>query len=179
MLWYTRSQIMGNRSHSCYHEVAAATPCEKMAATGLTPTELVIEFLVKEQVKAADIYNWFQEVYRDQYMLGSNMRKWVKQFKDGETELQGKPHVPRHVRMKPAWKAWCRVMGICGQDIASPLAIGHSATQDMLDNWFYKICAKWVQKMSAENKVVRCATSALLLQSHVTLGDNFLESIVI
>ena len=51
----------------------------------------VIEFLVKEEIPAADIHHRLQRVYGDVYMGASSVRRWVKHFKEGNTSIQDHP----------------------------------------------------------------------------------------
>ena len=46
----------------------------------------VIEFLVKEEILAAEIHQGFQRAYGSVCMGASSVRRWVKHFKDGKTE---------------------------------------------------------------------------------------------
>ena len=46
----------------------------------------VIEFLVKEEIPAAEIHQRLQRAYRSVCMGASSVRRWVKHFKDGKTE---------------------------------------------------------------------------------------------
>jgi len=46
----------------------------------------VIEFLVKEEIPAADIHHRLQRVYV--CMGASSVRRWVKHFKDANTSIQ-------------------------------------------------------------------------------------------
>ena len=46
----------------------------------------VIEFLVKEEIPAAEIHQRLQRAYGSVYMGASSVRRWVKHFKDGKTE---------------------------------------------------------------------------------------------
>ena len=56
---------------------------------------VVIEFLVKEEIPAADIHHRLQCVYGDVCMGASSVRWRVKHFKDGNTSIQDKPHSGR------------------------------------------------------------------------------------
>jgi hypothetical protein len=49
---------------------------------------VVIEFLVKEEIPAADIHHRIQHVYGDVCMGASIVRRWVK---DGNTSIQDQP----------------------------------------------------------------------------------------
>ena len=44
----------------------------------------VIEFLVKEDIPAAEIHQRLQRAYGSVCMGASSVRKWVKHFKDGK-----------------------------------------------------------------------------------------------
>ena len=46
----------------------------------------VIEFLVKEEIPAAEIHHSLQSAYVSVCMGASCVRRWVKHFKDGKTE---------------------------------------------------------------------------------------------
>ena len=46
----------------------------------------VIEFLVKEEIPAAEIHQRLQRAYGCVCMGASSVRSWVKHFKDGKTE---------------------------------------------------------------------------------------------
>ena len=46
----------------------------------------VIEFLVKEEIPAAEIHQRLQRAYGSVCMGAGNVRRWVKHFKDGKTE---------------------------------------------------------------------------------------------
>ena len=46
----------------------------------------VIEFLVKEEIPAAEIHQRLQRAYGSMCMGASSVRRWVKHFKDGKTE---------------------------------------------------------------------------------------------
>ena len=47
----------------------------------------VIEFLVKEEIPAAEIYQRLQRAYGSVCMGASSVGRWVKHFKDGKTEF--------------------------------------------------------------------------------------------
>ena len=46
----------------------------------------VMEFLVKEEIPAAEIHQRLQRAYGSVCMVASSVRRWVKHFKDGKTE---------------------------------------------------------------------------------------------
>jgi hypothetical protein len=59
----------------------------KMAVTNMLFHHVIIEFLVKEGNSAGIIYKRLCGVYGDAYMGASIVRRWVKQFKDGNTDI--------------------------------------------------------------------------------------------
>jgi len=44
----------------------------------------VIEFLTVEKVPPIEIHRWMQDVYGDQCVDVSTVRRWARRFKDGE-----------------------------------------------------------------------------------------------
>jgi len=44
----------------------------------------VIEFLTADKIPPIEIHRRMQAVYGDQYVVVSTVRRWVRQFKDGE-----------------------------------------------------------------------------------------------
>ena len=55
----------------------------------------VIEFLVKEEIPAADIHHRIQRVYGDVCMGASSVGRWAKHFKVGNTSIQDQPRSGR------------------------------------------------------------------------------------
>jgi len=55
----------------------------------------VIEFLVKEEIPAADIHRRLQRVYGDVCRGASSVRRGVKHFKDGNTSIEDQPRSGR------------------------------------------------------------------------------------
>ena len=55
----------------------------------------VIEFLVKEEIPAAEIRQRLQRAYGSVCMGASSVRRWVKHFKDGKTSIQDEPRSGR------------------------------------------------------------------------------------
>jgi hypothetical protein len=62
--------------------------CKKMAATDMSCRQrTVIEFLVKEENSAGVMYERLRGLYGDVCMGASSVRRWVKHFKDGNTDI--------------------------------------------------------------------------------------------
>jgi len=98
----------------------------------------VIEFLVKEEISAADIHHRLQRLYGDMCMGASSDRQRVEHFKDGNTSIQDQPGSgrPRTASTEPDKK---RLDEIIKEDrhvtldaIATELGIMHNAVQEMI-----------------------------------------------
>ena len=74
--------------------------------TNITPNKMVdndmsfhqravIEFLVKEEIPAAEIHQRLQRAYGSVCMGASSVLRWVKHFKDGNTSIQDQPRSGR------------------------------------------------------------------------------------
>ncbi|PNF27048.1 hypothetical protein B7P43_G10410 [Cryptotermes secundus] len=132
----------------------------------------VIEFLVKEEIPAAEIHQRLQRAYESVCMGASSVRRWVKHFKDGNTSIEdvhrtGRPRTASIERNKE------RVDEIIQDDrhvtvdtITRKLGIGHSAVQEMIESLDYrKVCARWVPRLLTEDhKGQRKAITSELLQ---------------
>jgi len=55
----------------------------------------VIEFLVKEEIPAAEIHQRLQRAYGSVCVGASSVRRWVKHFKDGNKSTQDQPRSGR------------------------------------------------------------------------------------
>jgi transposase len=55
----------------------------------------IIEFLTKEGCRLSDIQRRLQNVYGDDTIDRSNVHRWMKKFKEGETSNEDKPHSGR------------------------------------------------------------------------------------
>jgi transposase len=68
------------------------THCEKIAVTSMSFRQYAVtEFLVKEGNSAGVIYERLHAVYGDACMGASSVRRWVKHFKDGNTDRADQP----------------------------------------------------------------------------------------
>jgi len=146
----------------------------------------VIEFLVKEEIPAAEIHQRLQRAYGSVCMGASSVRRWVKHFKDGNTSIQDEPRSGRP-RTASTERNKERVDEIIHDDrrvtvdtIARTLGIGHNAVQEMIESLGYrKVCARWVPRLLTEDhKGQRKAITSELLQRYRHEGDDFLLRIV-
>jgi transposase len=71
--------------------------CEKMAVTDMSFRQrAVIEFLVKEgNSTVVVIHERLRGVYGDVCMGVSSVRRWVKHFEDGNTDIDNQPRCGR------------------------------------------------------------------------------------
>ena len=118
----------------------------------------VIEFLVKEEIPAAEIHQRLQRAYGSVCMGASSVRRWVKHFKDGNTSIQDQPR-SGHPRTASTERNRERVDEIIQDDrhvtvdtIARTLGLGHNAVQEMIESLGYrKVCAHWVPRLLTED----------------------------
>jgi len=77
---------------------------------------VVTEFLVKEEIPAADIRHRLQRVYGDVFMGTSSDGRWLRHFKDANTSIQDQPRSgrPRPASTEPNKK---RFNGIIKTDV--------------------------------------------------------------
>jgi transposase len=99
----------------------------------------VIEFLAKEGNSAGVIYEWLRGVYGDACMGASSVRKWVKHFKDGNTDIAdqprcGRPRTAATERNKQNVDEFIRQdRRITVREIVAQLGVGHHAVQEMTE----------------------------------------------
>src|SRR5215469_3766384 len=158
-----------------------------MAENGMSFRQpAVIEFLVKEEIPAAEIHQRLHRAYGSVCMGVSSVRRWVKHFKDGNTSIQDQPRSGRP-RTASTERNKERVDEIIQDDrrvtvdtIARTVGTGHSAIQEMTESLGYgKVCARWVPHLLTEDhKGQRKAITSELLQRYRHEGDDFLLRIV-
>jgi transposase len=91
--------------------------CEKIAVTDTSFRQhVVIEFLVKEENSAAVIHERLRAVYGDVCMGVSSVRRWVKHFKDENTDITDQPRCGRPIGMQAG-----RLFGKKGKEQCSSL----------------------------------------------------------
>ena len=73
------------------HHVTSITP-NKMADNDMSFRQhAAIEFPVKEEIPAAEIHQRLLHAYGSVCMGASNVRRWLKHFKDGNTSIKDQP----------------------------------------------------------------------------------------
>ena len=121
------------------HHLASITP-NKMADNDMSFRQrVVIEFLAKEEIPAAEIHQRLQRAYGSVCMGASSVRRWVKHFKNGNTSIQDEPRSGRR-RTASTERNKERMDEIIQDDrrvtvdtIARTLGIGHNAVQEMIE----------------------------------------------
>jgi transposase len=122
------------------HHVTRITP-NKLADNNVSFRQrAVIEFLVKEEIPAAEIYQRLQRAYGSVCMGASSVRRWAKYFKDGNTSIEVEPRSgrPRTASTERNKKRVDELIQdnrrVTVDTIARKLGIGHSAAQEMIES---------------------------------------------
>jgi transposase len=151
--------------------------CEKMTVTDMTFRQhAVTEFLVKDGNSARVICG----VYGDACMGSSNVRRWVKHFKDGSTDIADQPRCGRPITAatesnKQKVDEFIRQdRRITGRETAAQLGMRHHAVQKMMEILGYrKSCSRWVPRLLMDTEKTKRLETALppTLQSGLTPSD--------
>jgi transposase len=124
---------------------------EKMAVINTSFRQrAVIEFLVKEGNSAGVICERLRGVYGDVCMGVSSVRRWVKHFKDGNTDITDQPRCgrPRTNATSKKSREAHQMRSKDVTEIAAQLGVGHHAVQEMMKILGYrKICSRWVPRL--------------------------------
>jgi len=109
------------------------------------------DFLVKVGNSAGVIYKWLCGVYGDAYMVASSVRRWVKHFKDRNTDITNQPHCCQLViavtecSKQKVIELIRQEQRITVTEIATQLGAGHHVVQEMMEILGYqKVCSHWV-----------------------------------
>jgi transposase len=113
---------------------------EEMTVTDMSFRQGVVsEFLVKVGNSVRVIYERLRGVYGDACMGASNVRRWVKHFKDGNTDIADQTRCGRS-RTAATERNKQKFDELIGQDrritvreIAAQLGVGHHAVQEMME----------------------------------------------
>lgn len=146
----------------------------------------VIEFLAKEGCSAVDIHTRLKNVYGESVVDISNVRRWVKKFREGETEINDKPRSGRpstSVTNDNRQRVDELIRGdrrITIYEIADALQVAYGSAQSMVEELGYrKVCAKWVPKQLTQDlKERRMEVCAELLEMYEAQGEEFFKNVV-
>lgn len=146
----------------------------------------VIEFLTKEGCTAVEIHVRLQNVYGDSVIDISNVRRWVRRFREGETEVNDKARSGRPssaVNPENREQVDGLIRGnrrITIAEVAEELQVSYGSAQAMLvDMGYRKVCAKWVPKqLTPDLKNRRVEVCTELLEAYDTEGDGLFTNLV-
>lgn len=153
---------------------------------GKLKQRVVIEFLTKEGCSAAEIHMRLKNVYGDSVIDVSNVRRWVKKFREGETEIEDKPRCGRpstSVNVENEELVDDMIRGnrrITIAEIEDTLEVSYGSVQTMITELDYrKVCAKWVpRQLTPDLKERRVDVCTELLEAYETNGDRFFSNLV-
>lgn len=147
----------------------------------------VIRFLCAKGFKSVDIHHQISEVYGENIMSDGMVRKWVRAFKDGRTnihdeERSGRPSV---ITDELIQKVDCKVKENRRFTISCLAekfpAVSRSVLYEIVSERlnYRKLCSRWVPKMlSDEHKTKRLGSALSFIERYSNEGDDFLSHIV-
>ena len=146
----------------------------------------VSEFLHAEKIAPSDIHRRLLNVYGDQTVDVSTVRRWVARFSSGDSDVKDKPRsgrpctavTPRNEeRLDQLIRANRR---ITTRELCTELNIGSNALEMMLATLEYcKVCARWVPRMlTHEHKEYRMQVCQDLLNQYEAESDSFLDRLI-
>ncbi|GFU89680.1 histone-lysine N-methyltransferase SETMAR [Trichonephila clavipes] len=147
----------------------------------------VIRFLCAQGFKSVDIHHQISEVYGENIMSDGMVRKWVRAFKDGRTnihdeERSGRPSVITDEQIQ---KVDCKVKenrrftisSLAEKFPAGSRRVLYEIVSERLN--YRKLCSRWVPKMLTDEHKTKSLGSALsFLERCSNEGDDFLSHIV-
>ena len=148
---------------------------------------IVIEFLVSEGESPLNISKRLDNVFKNDAIDYSTVKRWVQRFKGGEEEM-GKASVsdrPRSGRpasaVNPASLARADALikadrRVTVDEIATALDISHGSAVNVFESLGYgKVCARWVpRKLTEAHREARVEACSELLEQHQS-DDSFLR----
>jgi hypothetical protein len=146
----------------------------------------VIEFLHAEKIAPNDIDRCLLNVYGDQTVDVSTVRRWVARFSSGDSDAKDKPRSGRPcAAVTPRNKEHldqliCTNRQITTRELCMELNISCNALEAMVATLEYrKVCTRWVPPMlTQEHKEHRMQVCQDLLNQYKAEGDSFLDRII-
>ncbi|GBM55829.1 hypothetical protein AVEN_105546-1 [Araneus ventricosus] len=115
----------------------------------------VIQFLNAKKVKPAESHRQFVEIYGENVMTDGMVRKWVRQFNDGRTNVLdeargGRPSVVNDglvakVNEKIRENSRFAIRMLCDEFPQISKTVLHEIVTNRLN--YRKLCSRWVPKM--------------------------------
>jgi [histone H3]-lysine36 N-dimethyltransferase SETMAR len=147
----------------------------------------VIEFLLKTgDNNALLIHKKLMEVYKDDCMDISNVRRWLRHFRSGETSIfdQSRSGRPKNVLTDQNFAKLGKMIidnrSLTTYDIMQRLNCGKGSVLSMLDQLeVRKVCSKWVPKLLTKEMMnQRLSTCQDLLESFQNCSGDFFQGVV-
>ena len=146
----------------------------------------VTEFLHAEKIAPNDFHRRLLNVYADQTVDVSTVRRWVARFSSGYSDVKDKPRSGRPYtavtpRNEERFDQLIRAnRRITTRELCTELNIGCNALEAMVATLEYrKVCTRWVPRMlTQEHKEHRMQVCQDLLNQYEPEGDSFLDRII-
>ncbi|XP_054717272.1 protein GVQW3-like [Uloborus diversus] len=146
----------------------------------------VIRFLVAKKKSAKEIHEELCQVYGEECMSSGMVCRWVRDFKNGRTDVHDEAHAGRPlVSNKTIAKVEAAMLEdrrITVQELHEKIPEVSKTTIDKILTehlGYSKVCARWVPKMlTADHQWQRDEAAKEFLAFHGTTEEEFLDSIV-
>lgn len=147
----------------------------------------VIRFLNAKNIKPVDIHRQICEVYGENTMSDSMVRRWVRQFNEGrdqvhDDERSGRPSLVNEELVRAVEEVVKENRRFTMTDLSTKFpqisrSLLHEIVSEKLN--FRKLCARWVPKtLTEQNKKQRQGSALDFLTRYDKDGDDFLSKIV-
>ncbi|GBL93622.1 hypothetical protein AVEN_25621-1 [Araneus ventricosus] len=161
-----------------FKTIADPTDCEVRS---------VIRFLNAKNVKPAEIHRQLVEIYGENAMTDGMVRKWVRQFNDGRTNVHDEARSWRpsvvsdglvaKVNKKIRENSRFTIRMLCDEFPQISKTVLHGIVINRLN--YRKLCSRWVPKMLTDVHKTKGLSSALtFLIQYSEKGNEFLNKIV-
>ncbi|GBO25486.1 hypothetical protein AVEN_254918-1 [Araneus ventricosus] len=148
---------------------------------------VVVRFLNTKNVKPAEIQRQLVEIYDEDVMTDGMVRKWVRQFNDGRTNVHdearsGQPSVVNDslvakVNEKIRENSRFTIRMLCEEFPQISKTVFHEIVTNRLN--YRKLCSRWVPKMLTDVHKTKGLGSALtFLSRYSEEGNEFLNKIL-
>lgn len=147
----------------------------------------VIRFLSGKGLKATDIHREICAVYGENIMSDGMVRKWVRAFKDGRTNVHdeqrsGRPSVVNESLVQEVDNTVRENRRFTISSLRDDFPnVSHSVLYGIVTEHlnYRKLCARWVPKMLTDvHKTKRLGSALTFLERYHNDGDDFLSQIV-
>ncbi|XP_046399422.1 protein GVQW3-like [Ischnura elegans] len=146
----------------------------------------VIRFLAAKKKSAKEIHEELCQVYGEECMSSGMVRRWVRDFKNGRTDVHDEARAGRSSvsdeTIAKVEAAMLKDRRITVRELCEKIPEVSKTTIDKIltENLGYsKVCARWVPKMlTADHQRQRVEAALEFLAFHGTTEEEFLDSIV-